>query len=176
MGAPLVFKNILFCTDFSDDAHMAFVHALDMTRKYKAKLYLLHIIPPSNPCTALQKPAGDAADTGFEGEERQHQQQALKAMIRQYVHELDEQDDYDVQVTVGSPDLEIIQFARRHHIDMIVLGAQGQPEKDRRIFIRTAANVSKFAPCQVIAIRSPKGQDLNHRVQPLTPFGENHPL
>ncbi len=176
MGTPLAFKNILFCTDFSDDAHMAFVHALDMTRKYKAKLYLLHIIPPSNPCEALPKPAGNAADTSLEAEDRRHQQQAMKAMIRQYVHELDEEDDYEIQVTIGSPDMEIIQFARQHQMDMIILGAQGQPEKDRRIFIRTAANVSKFAPCQVMAIRSPREQDSISNMPPSRVSGESHPL
>jgi nucleotide-binding universal stress UspA family protein len=158
MGGSLVYKNILFCTDFSDDAHMAFVHALDLTRKYRAKLYLLHIIPPLNPCGV--PPDTSHTDKPVSPSENIHQiqQQVLKAMIKQYVHELDEQDDYDIQVCTGSPDIEIIRFARRFHIDMIILGAQGRPEKDRRIFIRTAANVSKFAPCQVIAIRSPKDQ------------------
>jgi universal stress protein A len=159
MSGSIVYKNILFCTDFSSDAHMAFVHALDLSRKYKAKLYLLHIIPSRNPCSFSsetshtpitgEKPADDA--------ERRMQQQALKAMLNQYASELNEQDDYDMEVRTGSPDIQIIRFARQFHVDMIVLGALGQPEKDRRIFIHTAANVSKFAPCQVIAIRSPMG-------------------
>lgn len=156
MGGSIVYKNILFCTDFSEDAHMAFVHALDLARKYRAKLYLLHIIPPDNPCGAPPDTSHTPKTAPPDESTRLIQQQALKAMIKQYVHELDEQDDYDIQVWVGSPDIEIIRFARQFHIDMIILGAQGRPENDRRIFIRTAANVSKFAPCQVIAIRSPR--------------------
>ena len=160
MSGSIVCKNILFCTDFSNDAHMAFFHALDMARKYKAKLYLLHILPPQNPCSMSSETShmpitGDEpADEG----ERQMQQQALKAMIKQYVNELEEEDDYDIQVRTGSPDIQIIRFARHFQIDMIVLGAQGRPEKDRRVFIHSAANISKFAPCQVIAIRSPRNQ------------------
>lgn len=158
MGGSLAYKNILFCTDFSDDAHMAFVHALDLTRKYNAKLYLLHIIPPHNPCGTSPDTSHIPKEASPDESNRQIQQQALKAMIKQYVHELDEQDDYDIQVCAGSPDIEIIRFARQFYIDMIILGAQGRPEKDRRIFVRTASNVSKFAPCQVIAIRSPRDQ------------------
>lgn len=160
MSGSIVYKNILFCTDFSNDAHMAFSHALDLARKYKAKLYLLHIIPPQNPCL-IPSETSHMLITGEEPadeSERQMQQQALKAMIKQYVNELEEQDDYDIQVRTGSPDIQIIRFARQFQIDMIVLGAQGMAEKDRRVFIHTAANVSKFAPCQVIAIRSPRNQ------------------
>ena len=36
---------------------------------------------------------------------------------------------------------------------MIILGALGIPEKDRATRVRTAANVSKFAPCQVVVIQ-----------------------
>jgi nucleotide-binding universal stress UspA family protein len=160
MGGSIVYKNILFCTDFSNDAHMAFVHALDLSRKYRAKLYLLHIISSQNPCSTSSETSHTPviSEEPSDESERQMQQQALKAMIKQYVNELDEQDDYDIQVRTGSPDIKIIQFARQFQIDMIVLGAQGRPEKDRRIFVHTAANVSKFAPCQVIAIRSPRNQ------------------
>lgn len=168
MSGSIVYKNILFCTDFSNDAHMAFSHALDMSRKYKAKLYLLHIIPSQNPCSI----ASETSHMPITGEEtadeseRQMQQHALMAMIKQYVNELEEQDDYDIQVRTGSPDIQIIRFARQFQIDMIVLGAQGRPEKDRRVFIHTAANISKFAPCQVIAIRSPRNQSIDTEAMP----------
>ena len=37
------YKNILFCTDFSEDAQIAFMHAFDLARKHKAKLHILHV-------------------------------------------------------------------------------------------------------------------------------------
>jgi hypothetical protein len=39
---------------------------------------------------------------------------------------------------------------------MIILGTAGRPETKRRTYVRTAANVSKYANCQVITIGSPK--------------------
>ena len=36
---------------------------------------------------------------------------------------------------------------------MIILGALGIPEKDRATRVRTAANVSKYAPCEVVVIQ-----------------------
>ena len=37
------YKNILFCTDFSEDAEIAFLHALDLARKHQAKLHIFHV-------------------------------------------------------------------------------------------------------------------------------------
>ncbi|MEJ2724360.1 MAG: universal stress protein [Deltaproteobacteria bacterium] len=37
------YKNVLFCTDFSEDANIAFLHALDLARKHGAKLHILHV-------------------------------------------------------------------------------------------------------------------------------------
>jgi nucleotide-binding universal stress UspA family protein len=39
----IAYKNILFCTDFSEDAHIAFLNALDLAKKYGAKLHILHV-------------------------------------------------------------------------------------------------------------------------------------
>ena len=37
------YKNILFCADFSEDANIAFLHAIDLAKKYNAKLHILHM-------------------------------------------------------------------------------------------------------------------------------------
>ena len=40
-----MFKKILFCTDFSDDAHWAFTYALEIAKTFRSKLYILHVMP-----------------------------------------------------------------------------------------------------------------------------------
>jgi len=37
------YTNILFCTDFSDDANIAFLHALKLAAKFGARLHILHV-------------------------------------------------------------------------------------------------------------------------------------
>lgn len=37
------YKKILYCTDFSEDANIAFLHALDLAKRYHASLHILHI-------------------------------------------------------------------------------------------------------------------------------------
>src|ERR1700740_2093725 len=47
------FKNILFATDFSSAASAAVPFAAELTKRYGAKLYALHVRPPMvNPITA----------------------------------------------------------------------------------------------------------------------------
>jgi nucleotide-binding universal stress UspA family protein len=54
--------------------------------------------------------------------------------------------------------VEIIRYARKNEIDVIVMGALGKAEQDRMVHGSTVANVSKYAHCHVIAIRNPAKQ------------------
>ncbi|MES0397122.1 MAG: universal stress protein, partial [Syntrophobacteria bacterium] len=38
------YKNILYCSDFSEEAEMAFHHAVDFCQRYSARLHLLHVL------------------------------------------------------------------------------------------------------------------------------------
>ena len=53
-------------------------------------------------------------------------------------------------------DLEIIRFARKKTVDVIVMGAMGKSEIDRQSFGSTVENVARRAHCHVMAIRNPE--------------------
>jgi len=149
-------RDILFCTDFSEHADTAFDHAMDQAKKYKAKLHIFHVIMPSDPCgytSVHEKSPADDADGSADSDE-DLAQQAIGALKLKYLDRLnDSVPDYDFIVKIGSPDVEVIEYATRNNIDMIILGALGIPEKDRATRVRTAANVSKYAPCEVVVIQ-----------------------
>ena len=63
--------------------------------------------------------------------------------------------DHTFVVKVGSPDVEIIKYADENQADLIILGTAGRNEKQRLTNTKTAANVSKFANCQIITIGTP---------------------
>ena len=148
--------NILFCTDFSEHADTAFDHAVDQAKRYKAKLHLFHVIMPPDPCAGSNSvKSSDAADRpGSAESENDLVQQAIGALKLKYSELLNDSiPGYEYVVRVGSPDVEVVRYAKQNDIDMIIMGALGIPEKDRATRIRTAANVSKFAPCQVVVIQ-----------------------
>ena len=66
--------------------------------------------------------------------------------------------DYVYVVTCGSPDVEIIRYAKKNEIDVIVMGCLGKSEQDRIVHGSTVSNVSKYAHCHVVAIRNPAKQ------------------
>ena len=151
------YKNILFCTDFSEDANIAFHHALDLARKYGARLHILHVPHSSysymrhvvDEHVPVEAPGGEA----FFGEEVQ--KAAEDALRREYAPKLEGFPNHVYVVKCGSPDVEIVRYARKHDIDAIVMGTLGKAESERIEHGSTVANVSKYAHCHVIAIRNP---------------------
>jgi nucleotide-binding universal stress UspA family protein len=150
------YKNILICTDFSEHANTAFIHAVDWAKKENARLHIFNVIMPDDPCgnSVAKKPpdSDDTADGSANGEDII--QQTIGALKLKYKDSLNAYlKDFEFVVKIGTPDVEIIRYARQNKVDMIILGALGIPEKDRATRVRTAANVSKFAPCQVVVIQ-----------------------
>ena len=154
------YKNILFCTDFSEDANIAFLHALDLAKKYKAKLHILHI--PHSSYTYMRHVVDEHVEKGQKGDEtfynEQVEKKAKEALEDAYGKRLKDFKDYLFVIKTGAPDIEIIRYAKKNNVDVIVMGALGKSERDRIEHGSTVANVSKYAHCHVIAIRNPANQ------------------
>ncbi len=154
------YKNILFCTDFSEDANIAFLHAIDMAKKHNAKLHILHI--PHSSYAYTRHVVDEHVPEGAEGGEAFFSEEIVKkaeeALKEEYDKRLVDFKDYQFVVKSGSPDVEIIRYAKKYDIDVIVMGALGKSEQDRIVHGSTVENVSKFAHCHVIAIRNPAKQ------------------
>ncbi len=151
------YKNILYCTDFSEDAHIAFLHALDLARKHHAKLHILHVphssYSYSRHVVDEHVPDGSPGGEAFYGEEVE--KRAEEALRKEYEKRLGDFHDYVLVIRSGSPDVEIIRYAKKNNVDVIVMGALGKSELDRIEHGSTVANVSKYAHCHVVAIRNP---------------------
>jgi nucleotide-binding universal stress UspA family protein len=155
------YKNILFCTDFSEDAHIAFSHALNLAKKYGARLHILHV--PHSPSRYRRDVVDehltqDKSQTGEAFFDKEIEQQAEKSLREIYVKRLGDFKDYLFAIRCGAPDIEILRYARQNEIDVIVMGALGKSERDRIDHGSTVANVFKYAHCHVVAIRNPAKQ------------------
>jgi nucleotide-binding universal stress UspA family protein len=155
------YKDILFCTDFSEDANIAFGHALNLAKKYSAKLHIIHI--PHSPFTYSRNiidehiPEGKDVDgQAFFSEEVE--EQAKKDLKAAYEKRLDDFNNFALIIRCGAPDIEIIRYARENNVDLIIMGALGKSDLERMVHGSTVANVSKYAHCHVMAIRNPAKQ------------------
>lgn len=151
------YKEILFCTDFSEDANIAFLHALDLAKKHKARLHILHI--PHSSYTYMRhvvdEHVPDDAPNGQAFYNQDIEKKAEEVLRQTYEKKLKGFKNCVWVIKDGAPDIEIIRYAKKNDIDVIVMGALGKSEQDRIVHGSTVANVSKFAHCHVIAIRNP---------------------
>lgn len=155
------YRNILFCTDFSEDANIAFVHALNLARKYGARLHILHI--PHSPFTYSRHIVDEHVPPhkAQEGEaffDKEIAGEAEKNLRAAYQQRLGDFTDFTFHVACGAPDTEIIRYAKKNEIDLIVMGALGKSDRDRENRGSTVASVSRYAHCHVMAIRNPAKQ------------------
>ncbi len=142
-------KTIACCTDFSTNAKAAFEEAFDLARKYRAKLFLIHVLPPViNPLTTETEwvlPAEDTKALILNLEER---------MQQEYGSRLTGQIDYELVILNGHISSEILTFLEKNRIDLVVMGAYGLSGMGLVLFGSVAKRVVHKAPCSVMIVRS----------------------
>jgi universal stress protein A len=128
MGAVETYpaRQILVATDFSDSAEAALDVAVDYARAFHARLHLLHVFIGAE-VDATQLLADAAAKAGP-----------------------------DVPVTIagtrGDPAEEILGYAGRHTIDVIVVGTHGRTGVSRVLLGSVAERVVRGARCPVLVV------------------------
>ena len=144
-------KTIAFCTDFSTNAEAAFVEAFDLAGKYRAKLFLIHVLPPViNPLTTETEwvlPTEDTKALILNLEER---------MQQEYGSRLTGQIDYELVILNGHISSEILTFLKKNRIDLVVMGAYGLSGMGFVLFGSVAKRVVHKAHCSVMIVRSPE--------------------
>ena len=150
------YKNILYCSDFSEEAEMAFHHAVDFCQRYGAKLHLLHVLHSSY--KYMRHVVDEYVDPDKEeqvaDDELMHQ--AEEDLKSKYGARLENCAQAVFVVRVGVPFVEIVRYAREHKVDFIVMGASGSSELNKQTFGSTVENVARRAHCHVMAIRNPE--------------------
>ncbi len=144
-------EKILFPTDFSNCARHAMGYALELAEQYKAKLFVLHVVPnvylPTN-MTGLSVPLSK-----LYGEmERSAKERIKKLVPKRFLEKI----EIENIVVRGVPFLEIIKKAKEHEVDLIVISTHGWTGLKQAIFGSTAEKVVRKSPCPVLTVRYPE--------------------
>jgi nucleotide-binding universal stress UspA family protein len=121
-------REVLVATDFSDEAEAALRHAIDYARRFGAHLHLLHVFSRGE--VEVTRLLADAA--------------ALAAPGVPVI----------VSSTGGDPAEEILRYAQRHPIDLIVVGSRGRTGFSRMLLGSVAERVLRGATCPVLTVPS----------------------
>jgi universal stress protein A len=141
-------QRILLPTDFSTNSATATKYACEFATKFDAELHLMHTLEV-HPAATPEFAMGLALPSHI-AESRAAAEKALTGVLdpqwsagRKVIHAILE----------GSPKVEIVRYARKQNIDLIVLSTHGRTGLAHVIVGSVAENVVRTAPCPVLTVR-----------------------
>jgi nucleotide-binding universal stress UspA family protein len=139
--------TILHPTDFSPNSQNALHVAADLARTYDADLIILHVHPIP---VAMY---GEGILPPIELDERQPLYQELQRFQVPGVHTTH-------RLVDGDPVTEILNVAKDHHADVIVMGTHGRRGLKRMLMGSVAELVVRRAMCPVLTIHTPRAEPI----------------
>jgi universal stress protein A len=148
----VTYKDIVFCTDFSEHARAALPHALDLARKYGARLHVLHVYQDAGHIAEFELSSDTRTDlirvahlAGSEMEKR------LDVLCDEIVKDLG---SCERQMVRGKAHTEIVRYAREKKVDLIVMSSHGLSGLEHALFGSTAERVLRESPCHVFVVKA----------------------
>ena len=146
----LPIRRILFPTDFSEYAEHAWSYALTFAQEFGAEVHLLHVVAPP-PRLA------EAYAVNFDPEKM------VKALTEEANASMDRTVEaakswgliFRREVRVGVDFREIIDYATKHDIDLIVMATHGRTGLAHALLGSVAEKVVRKSPCPVLTIKHP---------------------
>ena len=149
----LPFKRILCPIDFSEPSYDALKIAVELARNFGAALDVIHVIPPLPVHSPYpDPPLASSFDVAlYQQELARHSEKALQSLVGRTVSQ-----DIPTLATIvtGEAAREIVAFAAREQIDLIVIATHGLTGWKHFLTGSVAEKVVRVAPCAVLTIRS----------------------
>lgn len=147
-----MFKIILVPSDGSVHAQKAVDIAADLSQKYAARLLLLTVYKPITPMESTSTLVKSAKELGISSP-------SLREVANQTVAEAaaraKERGATDVQTFIakGHPARAIVDFAKQHGVDAIVMGSRGLGDIGGFLLGSVSHKVSSLAECTCITVK-----------------------
>lgn len=145
-------RRILFPTDFSEPARQAQQYATALAERFQCELHLLHIVPQ----LTLPLPEASTSWTLPEADQRLQVEEAQRQLIDDVKSSGLKQLDTVQVVKVGYAVEEIVNYAKDHDIDLIVIGTHGHTGFAHLLMGSVAEKIVRLATCPVLTVH-PKG-------------------
>lgn len=150
-------KRILFATDFSECSNAALDVASHLAKKSDARLFIVHVngvvdiglpaIPPVEPAFYYDAPWG-------------HERREIRERLNTIVPTVSDVVCEHCYMT-GLPVANILDFAEREHMDLIVIGSHGRTGISRLLMGSVAEGVVRRARCPILVVKQPAKSEEN---------------
>ena len=143
-------KSILVPIDFSDYSKGALKYAVEIAKKFNAKMYLIYVIEPVVYPSDFSM--GQVSIPAVDHDSFNRSKDELKKLAEM---EIDSNIEVEVIIKSGKPFVEINESASEKDIDLIIIATHGHTGVEHLLFGSTAEKVVRKAPCPVLTLREP---------------------
>lgn len=148
----VVLRNILVAADFEETSGAALDYGRNLAHSYGSTLHILHAVE-----NVLVRFAGEGAlallpdlQAAVESDARKRMEALVTAWDRTTLRAK------AVIVTAPEPAEAIVEYAKEHDIDLIVMGTHGRRGFTHMVMGSVAERVVRTAPCPVLTMRRPE--------------------
>ena len=152
-------KSILLPTDFSEPSSAAVPYACDLAEAFGAELHVLHVIHDLS--SEMPEFGMGLAFPGY----LEHLPERMQKLEEEAIHHLAgvlpegwTKTRIILATRQGPPFQRIIEYAREHLTDLIVMGTHGRGAVQHTLLGSVAERVVRKAPCPVLTVR-PEGHE-----------------
>ena len=150
----IAIKQVLVPTDFSEPSEVAVRYGKALADQFQSKLHLIHVLDENALVYPWTSPEGSTLTLSSARAELEHAaQDRLNTVLTP-----EEREKYAAQIItlIGSPFLEIVNYAKTQNIDLIVMGTHGRGPIAHMLMGSVAEKVVRKAPCPVLTVRHPE--------------------
>lgn len=144
-------RRILVPTDFSDKSKVALTYGVALAEQFRASIHLLHVVEALVGSYTVPWELGprDELDRAIAASAWDDLNDLLPSEDRKRL-------DAKLALEWGTPFVEVIRYARAHHIDLIAMGTHGRSGVTHLLMGSVAENVVRSSPCPVLTVRHPE--------------------
>ena len=140
-------ESIMVPIDFSDTLNLLIEYAITFAKKFKAKLYVVHIVEDFSKYSSISVPH-ISMDNVMEEVYNYAKVQLKKLGDEKFEGKV----KYEFMIEKGVAYKKILEFAEEKSADLILIGTHGMSGLDKILFGSTAERVVRGAKCPVIMI------------------------
>ncbi|HSA73343.1 MAG TPA: universal stress protein [Nitrososphaeraceae archaeon] len=146
----MTIRKILVAVDGSEASINASNHAIEMAKKFDASLIVLCIVSPSAYMDLGYANVGRMKE--IESTEKKQAQQEVDK-VKKKAMEKEVTVKSNVLVKYTSIVKEIVEYAKKHKIDLIVTGSRGVTGFKKMLLGSVASGVITYAHCPVLVVK-----------------------
>ena len=161
------YKTILYATDLTPNATLAFRHAVGIARCHDARIHLLHVMPEMDPAVLnyVSTVMGEDKLADFEVEHKQEVSETIRQKLKAFAEEelADHPEELErlaaIEIHHGHAVGLILEISDRIDADLIVLGSHGKGALKYTFLGSVAEKVLRKSLRPVLVIPLSRAQD-----------------